>query len=298
MDVKSAILHRRIEEELYVCQSTGFEDPDYPDKVYKVKKALYGLHQAPRAWYETLAKYLLDNGFHISKIDQTLFVKRQKEDILLVQVYVDGIIFGSTKKELCTEFEVLMHDKFQMSSMVTFFLGLQVMQKSDGIFISQDKYVDEILRKFNPQTDDDETLAETLLNIKRSEAKDKAKAIIMLEEERESLSIKERSRLLAEFVDKRKKMLAAKRAEEKRNKPPTQAQQRTYMRERSSKVGKSLKRSAEEELGQEQKVKEEIAQQKDVVAKQAEKESSKKAGGRLKRKTLKARKDKDKRQKK
>nr|GEX60120.1 putative ribonuclease H-like domain-containing protein [Tanacetum cinerariifolium] len=117
----------RIKEEIYVCQPPGFEDPDYPDKVYKVEKALYGLHQALRAWYETLAKYLLDNGFHRGKIDQTLFIKRQKKDILLVQVYVDDIIFGSTKKELCTEFEKLMHDKFQMSSMgeSTFFLGLQ-----------------------------------------------------------------------------------------------------------------------------------------------------------------------------
>ncbi|GJX96841.1 putative ribonuclease H-like domain-containing protein [Tanacetum coccineum] len=151
MDVKSAFLYGRIEEEVYVCQPPGFEDPDYPDKVYKVVKALYGLHQAPRAWYETLAKYLLDNGFHRGKIDQTLFIKKQKGDILLVQVYVDDIIFGSTKKELCTEFEKLMHDKFQMSSMgeLTFFLGLQVKQKEDGIFISQDKYVADILRKFS-----------------------------------------------------------------------------------------------------------------------------------------------------
>ncbi|GJT24715.1 putative ribonuclease H-like domain-containing protein [Tanacetum coccineum] len=106
----------------------GFEDPDHPDKVYKVVKALYGLHQAPRAWYDTLATYLLSNGF-----------KR------------DDIIFGSTKKELCEEFEKLMKDKFQMSSMgeLTFFLGLQVQQKKKGIFISQDKYVHEILKKFN-----------------------------------------------------------------------------------------------------------------------------------------------------
>ncbi|GJU48486.1 putative ribonuclease H-like domain-containing protein [Tanacetum coccineum] len=151
MDVKSAFLYGIIEKEVYVCQPPGFEDPDYPDKVYKVVKALYGLHQAPRAWYETLAKYLLDNRFHRRRIDQTLFIKKQKGDILLVQVYVDDIIFGSTKKELCTEFEKLMKDKFQMSSMgeLTFFLGLQVKQKEDGIFISQDKYVAEILRKFN-----------------------------------------------------------------------------------------------------------------------------------------------------
>nr|GEV17625.1 hypothetical protein [Tanacetum cinerariifolium] len=150
MDVKSAFLYGRIKEEVYMCQPLGFEDLDYLDKVYKLEKALYGLHQAPRAWYETLAKYLLDNRFRRGKIDQTLFIKRQKEDILLIQVYVDDIIFGSTKKELCTEFEVLMNYKFQMGLMgeLTFFLGLQVKQKSDRIFISQDKYVDEILRKF------------------------------------------------------------------------------------------------------------------------------------------------------
>ncbi|GJX50065.1 putative ribonuclease H-like domain-containing protein [Tanacetum coccineum] len=112
MDVKSAFLYGQIEEEVYVCQPLGFEDPDNLDKVYKVVKALYGLHQAPRAWYETLAKYLLDKGFHKGKIDPTLFIKKQKGDILRVQVYVDDIIFGSTKKELCIEFEKLMHDKF------------------------------------------------------------------------------------------------------------------------------------------------------------------------------------------
>nr|GFB33518.1 hypothetical protein [Tanacetum cinerariifolium] len=101
--------------------------PDNPDKVYKVVKALYGLHQAPRAWYETLANYLLENSFQRGKIDETLFIKRQKGDILLVQMYVDDIIFGATNKDLCKSFEKLMKDKFQMSSMgeLTFFLGLQ-----------------------------------------------------------------------------------------------------------------------------------------------------------------------------
>ncbi|GJS49294.1 uncharacterized mitochondrial protein-like protein [Tanacetum coccineum] len=148
--VKSAFLYGKIEEEVYVCQPPGFEDPDFPDRVYKVEKALYGLHQAPKAWYETLSTYLLDNGFQRGKIDKTLFIKRHKGDILLVKVYVDDIIFGSIKKELCFAFEKLMHEKFQMSSMgeLTFFLGLQVKQKKDGIFISQDKYVDEILKKF------------------------------------------------------------------------------------------------------------------------------------------------------
>ncbi|GKD05317.1 putative ribonuclease H-like domain-containing protein, partial [Tanacetum coccineum] len=125
MDVKSAFLYGKIEEEVYGCQPPGFEDPEFPDRVYKR-----------------------------GQIDKTLFIKRFKGDILLVQVYVDDIIFGSTRKEMCTEFEKMMHKKFQMSSAgeLTFFLGLQVTQKVDGIFISQDKYVDEILKKFGFST--------------------------------------------------------------------------------------------------------------------------------------------------
>nr|GEV22761.1 putative ribonuclease H-like domain-containing protein [Tanacetum cinerariifolium] len=150
MDVKSAFIYGTIEEEVYVCQPLGFEDLGYLDKVYKVVKALYGLHQAPRAWYETLANYLLENGFQRGKIDQALFIKKKNGDILLVEVFVDDIVFGSTNKELYKAFEKLMKDKFQMSSMgeLTFFLGLQVKQKDDEIFISQDKYIAEISRKF------------------------------------------------------------------------------------------------------------------------------------------------------
>ncbi|GJT03567.1 putative ribonuclease H-like domain-containing protein [Tanacetum coccineum] len=131
MDVKSAFLYGNIEEE--------------------VEKALYGLHQAPKAWYETLSFYLIENRFRRGTIDKTLFIKKDKGDILLVQVYVDDIIFGSTKKSLCDEFEQMMHKKFQMSSTgeLTFFLGLQVQQKKDEIFISQDKYVVDILKKFD-----------------------------------------------------------------------------------------------------------------------------------------------------
>ncbi|GJT98892.1 putative ribonuclease H-like domain-containing protein [Tanacetum coccineum] len=121
---ESAFLYGKIKEEVYVCQPLGFEDPEFPDRVYKVEKALYDLHQAPRAWYETLSTYLLDNGFQRGQIDKTLFIKRVKCDILL------------------------------MSSMgeLIFFLRLQVTQKDDGIFISQDKYVDEILKKFGFST--------------------------------------------------------------------------------------------------------------------------------------------------
>ncbi|GJR34800.1 putative ribonuclease H-like domain-containing protein [Tanacetum coccineum] len=139
-DVKS-VFPMEVERRGISCSyHTGFEDPDFPDRVYKFEKALYGLHQAPRSWYEILLTYLLDNWFQRGKIDKTLFIKRHKGYILLVQVYVDDIIFGSTKKELCNAFEKLMHEKFQMSSMgeLTFFLGLQVQQKKDGIFISQE----------------------------------------------------------------------------------------------------------------------------------------------------------------
>ncbi|GJS40622.1 putative ribonuclease H-like domain-containing protein [Tanacetum coccineum] len=151
MDVKSAFLYGKIDEEVYVSQPPGFQDPKSPQKVYKVVKALYGLHQAPRAWYATLSTFLLKNGYRRGTIDKTLFLKKDKHDIILVQVYVDDIIFGSTKKSWCNEFEALMKSRFQMSSMgeLTFFLGLQVKQKPNGIFISQDKYVDEILKKFD-----------------------------------------------------------------------------------------------------------------------------------------------------
>nr|GEW49646.1 retrovirus-related Pol polyprotein from transposon TNT 1-94 [Tanacetum cinerariifolium] len=138
MDVKSDFLYDIIEEEVYVFQPAGFEDPHFLNKVYKVEKALYGFHQAPRAWYETLSTYLLENGFRRGTVDKTLFIKKDRDDILLVQVYVDDIIFGSTKKSLCDEFEKIMHKRFQMSYIgeLTFFLGLQVKKKDDGIFIS------------------------------------------------------------------------------------------------------------------------------------------------------------------
>nr|GFB84250.1 putative ribonuclease H-like domain-containing protein [Tanacetum cinerariifolium] len=158
MDVNSTFLYGTIDEEVYVMQPPGFQDPAFPAKVYKVEKAMYGLHQAPRAWYGTLSKYLLKNGFQKGTIDQTLFIIRQREDFILVQVYVDDIIFGLQvlQKEdgiflsQDKEFEAFMHEKFQMSAMgeLNFFLGLQVLQKEDGIFLSPDKYIGDILKKF------------------------------------------------------------------------------------------------------------------------------------------------------
>ncbi|GJZ01693.1 putative ribonuclease H-like domain-containing protein, partial [Tanacetum coccineum] len=151
MDVKSAFLYGTIDEEVYVSQPPGFVDPDHPKKVYKVVKALYGLHQAPRAWYATLSTFLEEHGYRRGTIDKTLFIKKDKKDIMLVQVYVDDIIFGSTRKSWCDEFEALMKGRFQMSSMgeLIFFLGLQVKQSQTGLFISQDKYVADMLKKFD-----------------------------------------------------------------------------------------------------------------------------------------------------
>nr|GEW72265.1 hypothetical protein [Tanacetum cinerariifolium] len=96
IDMKSAFLYGIIDEEVYVMQPPGFQDLEFPARVYKVEKAMYGLHQAPRAWYGTLSKYLLTNGFQRGTIDQTLFIRRQRGDFILVQVYVDDIIFGSS----------------------------------------------------------------------------------------------------------------------------------------------------------------------------------------------------------
>nr|GEW88677.1 putative ribonuclease H-like domain-containing protein [Tanacetum cinerariifolium] len=142
MDVKSTFLYGTIDEEVYVMQPPRFQDLEFSAKVYKVEKAMYGLHEAPRAWYGTLSKYLLTNGFQRGTIDQTLFIRRKRGDFILVQVYVDDIIFGSSNPQLRREFEAFMHEKFQMSAMgeLNFFLGLQVLQKEDGIFLSQNKH--------------------------------------------------------------------------------------------------------------------------------------------------------------
>ncbi|GJY66760.1 putative ribonuclease H-like domain-containing protein [Tanacetum coccineum] len=119
MDVKSAFLYGTIDEEVYVSQPPGFVDPDHPTKVYKVVKALYGLHQAPRAWYATLSTFLEKHGYKRGTIDKTLFIRRNKKDIMLVQVYVDDIIFGSTyKKSWCDEFEALMQSRSMIGSLM------------------------------------------------------------------------------------------------------------------------------------------------------------------------------------
>ncbi|KAJ9561520.1 hypothetical protein OSB04_006680 [Centaurea solstitialis] len=151
MDVKSAFLNGVLHEEVYIEQPEGFVDPDFPDHVCILDKALYGLKQAPRAWYETLTNHLLSKGFKRGTIDTTLFLKKEGDDLLLVQIYVDDIIFGSTNPELCTKFSKIMETEFEMSMMgeLNFFLGIQVKQNPDGIFINQSKYIKDMLKKFN-----------------------------------------------------------------------------------------------------------------------------------------------------
>nr|GEU43858.1 retrovirus-related Pol polyprotein from transposon TNT 1-94 [Tanacetum cinerariifolium] len=149
MDVKTAFLYGPLKEEVYVNQLDGFVDPYHLDKVYRLKKAIYGLKQAPMAWYDELSNFLVSKGFSKCFIDPNLFITKHKGDILLVQIYVDDIIFGSTNPKLSKQFEKLMHIKFEISMMgeLKFFLGIQIHQSPRGIFTNQAKYAQEILIK-------------------------------------------------------------------------------------------------------------------------------------------------------
>ena len=101
IDVKSDFLYGFIVEEVYVEQPPSFENEKYVDHAYKLSKLLYGLKQAPRSWYEKLSKFLLKNGFSMGKIDNTLFIKKENDDLFIVQIYVDDIIFVATNQSLC-----------------------------------------------------------------------------------------------------------------------------------------------------------------------------------------------------
>nr|GEX43185.1 retrovirus-related Pol polyprotein from transposon TNT 1-94 [Tanacetum cinerariifolium] len=149
MDVKMAFLNGLLKEEVYVAQPDGFVDPDHPEKVYRLRKALYGLKQSPRAWYDELSMFLTSKYFTKGTIDPTLYTIRYGEDILLVQIYIDDIIFGSTNPKYTKRFEKLMHSRFEMSLMgeMKLFLGLQIHQSPNGIVINQAKYTLEILHK-------------------------------------------------------------------------------------------------------------------------------------------------------
>ncbi|GJW54421.1 retrovirus-related pol polyprotein from transposon TNT 1-94 [Tanacetum coccineum] len=150
MDVKSAFLNGFINEEVYVAQPPGFIDFEKPNHVYKLKKALYGLKQAPKAWYDRLKSFLIEHEYKIGMVDNTLFTKNKSSNLIIVQIYVDDIIFSSTCQDMCDDFAKIMHDEFEMSMMgiLNFFLGLQIKQIKGGIFFNQSKYITEMLTKF------------------------------------------------------------------------------------------------------------------------------------------------------
>ncbi|GJT87743.1 retrovirus-related pol polyprotein from transposon TNT 1-94 [Tanacetum coccineum] len=156
MDVKTAFLNDILREKVYVCQPDRFVDQDNLNHVYKIKNSLYGLKQAPRAWYDLFLKFLLSHKFSKGTVDPTLFIRRQGKDLLLVQIYVDDIIFASTTPELCDQISKIMCSHFKMSMMgkISFFLGLQISQSPRGIFINQSKYALESLKKHGMESSD------------------------------------------------------------------------------------------------------------------------------------------------
>nr|GEX20255.1 retrovirus-related Pol polyprotein from transposon TNT 1-94 [Tanacetum cinerariifolium] len=150
MDVKTAFLNGNLREEVYVSQPDGFVDPDNPNHMYKLKKALYGLKQAPRAWYDMLSSFLISQDFSKGSVDPTLFIHRNGNDLLLVQIYVNDIIFAASTPKICDLFAKIMCLKFKMSMMgkILFFLGLHISHSPKSLFINQAKYALESLKKY------------------------------------------------------------------------------------------------------------------------------------------------------
>ncbi|GJZ86025.1 retrovirus-related pol polyprotein from transposon TNT 1-94 [Tanacetum coccineum] len=148
--VSSAFLNGFINEEVYVAQPPGFIDFEKPDHVYKLKKALYGLKQDPKAWYDKLKAFLTKHEYNMGMVDNTLFTKKKSSNLIIVQIYVDDIIFGSTCQYMCDDFAKIMHDEFEISMMgeLNFLFGLQIKKIEDDIFFNQSKYIKEMLKKF------------------------------------------------------------------------------------------------------------------------------------------------------
>jgi hypothetical protein len=150
MDVKSAFLNGFLQEEVYVKQPPGFESVEFPHRVYRLRNALYGLKQAPRAWYGHLRGLLFSKGFEMGKVYKTLFLLRQGDHILIIQVYVDDIVFSGSSYSLVARFAKDMSKEFEMSMMgeLQFFLGLHIKQTKKGTFVHQAKYTKDILKMF------------------------------------------------------------------------------------------------------------------------------------------------------
>ncbi|KAJ4709756.1 Retrovirus-related Pol polyprotein from transposon TNT 1-94 [Melia azedarach] len=150
MDVKSVFLNGVLEEEVYIQQPTGFEVKGQEDKVLKLRKALYGLKQAPRAWNSRIDKYFQKNGFTKYPYEHALYIKIKDEDILIVCLYVDDLIFTGSNPSLFDDFKNTMTKEFEMTDigLMAYYLSIEVKQEEDGIFISQQRYTKEILKKF------------------------------------------------------------------------------------------------------------------------------------------------------
>ena len=169
MDLKSAFLNGVLMEEVYIEQPPGYEKKGQEHKVCRLKKALYGLKQAPRAWYSRIDSYLLENGFEKCEEEPSVYIKGKDCKILIVVLYVDDVIFTSNDDYLIENFKSVMKEEFEMTDMglLRYFLGIEVDQNKNGIFISQAKYVNEVLSRFNMQ-DSKATITPTVMGLKIS----------------------------------------------------------------------------------------------------------------------------------
>jgi hypothetical protein len=151
MDVKSLFLNGVIQEKVFVRQSLGFENPKYPNRVYNLSKALYELKQVSRAWYARFKTFLLEHEYVMGSVDKTIFTLNYSTDFLLVQIYVDDIMFGGSSHTLMSRFQEIMENEFQISIMgeLNFFLDIQVKQMKQGTFVHQAKYIKDLMKKFN-----------------------------------------------------------------------------------------------------------------------------------------------------
>eukprot|EP00253_Pinus_taeda_P027160 PITA_27160 len=150
MDVKSVFLNGDLEEEFYIEHLEGFILGNDAKIVCMLKKALYGLKWAPRAWCYCLDKYLQQQGFKKGSADNNLYTNIVNDKLLIIVVYVDDIIFGSNEESMSQNFSSVMQQEFEMSLLgeLTYFLGLQVQQTKDGVFLSQTKYLKQMLKKY------------------------------------------------------------------------------------------------------------------------------------------------------
>eukprot|EP00253_Pinus_taeda_P020674 PITA_20674 len=167
MDVKYAFLNGVLKEQVYVEQPPGYEVDGQEHKVCKLKKALYGLKQAPRTWYIKIDAYLIENGFDKCDGEPTLYIKENAGKIIIVVLYVYDLIFTSNDVSVIADFKAVMKSEFEITELgfLRYFLGIEVNQSENGVFISQDKYVEAVLKRFNMQNSK-ATVTPTVMGLK------------------------------------------------------------------------------------------------------------------------------------